>query len=91
MREIIVFSRVEGIEHGGVDFELNFLGESAHVLQVLQGEQGFQFVEAKNDQVEPAIQPEHGTVNVRPFRAGKIQSSQVCLPERWIWSGLRSW
>ena len=73
---------MKGIEYGGVDFQLNFLGESTHVFQVLRGEQVLDLIEPEKDEVEPAIEQEHGAVNVRPFRAVKIRRSQVCLLTR---------
>ena len=82
LRVIVVFNRVKGIEYGGVDFQLNFLGESTHVFQVLRGEQVLDLVEPKNDEVKPAVEQEHGAVNVRTFRTVKIWRSQVCLQVR---------
>ena len=76
---IVVFNRVKGIEHGRVDFQLNFLGKSTHVFQVLRGEQVLELVKPENDEVEAAIEQEHGAINVRPHRAGKIRSSQLCV------------
>jgi len=82
VRVVVVFNRVKRIEHGGVDFQLNSLGESTHVFQVLRGEQVLDLVEPENDEVKPAIEQEHGAVNVRTFRTVKIWRSQVCLLRR---------
>jgi hypothetical protein len=82
MRVVAVFNRFKGIEHGGVDFQLNFVGESTHVFEILRGEQVLDLVEPVNDEVEPAIDQEHVTVNVRAFRTVKIWLSQVCLLHR---------
>jgi hypothetical protein len=78
---IIVFNRVERIEHSGIDSKLYFLREPKSVLEIAGvHDAGFaQRLKPLDNEVKRTIQQEHQAINVLPLAAGKLWSSQVCL------------